>query len=269
MLCGSDTSRARFAHGRSGTYDKTSNTGGSDGGTIWRAAEAADPENKGLDKARKWLKAMHARHSWTTLADLAILSAYVAIEASGGPHIPFSYGRRDFSDAEAQAKHGPSGCPFGDGKINPNGSRLPAADLGPAKGCPHHAPAAEREKPTIDAVRGTFRRLGFDDKAAVNLIILGHQYGRCHPENSGASPRPAAVADADVDVAMLCRALPWPMDAVRRCGAVLTAPRLANAVAQGTSTRGTPLARLNGTCTARAASGTSPSTQVAAQWLKP
>lgn len=128
---------------------------------------------------------MHARHSWTTLADLAILSAYVAIEASGGPHIPFSYGRRDFSDAEAQAKHGPSGCPFGDGKINPNGSRLPAADLGPAKGCPHHAPAAEREKPTIDAVRGTFRRLGFDDKAAVNLIILGHQYGRCHPENSG------------------------------------------------------------------------------------
>ena len=27
--------------------------------------------------------------------------------------------------------------------------------------------------------------MGFDDRATVNLIILGHQYGRCHPEASG------------------------------------------------------------------------------------
>ncbi len=175
----------RFAWHSSGTYDAASGSGGSDGGTIWRAAEAADPENAGFEKARAWLKKLHARHSWVSLADLGILAAYVAIEASGGPHIPFAYGRRDFSDEQAFARHGPSGCPFGDGKINPNGSRLPAADLGPVPSCPRDAPPAVREKPTIDAVRATFRRMGFDDRATVNLIILGHQYGRCHADVSG------------------------------------------------------------------------------------
>ena len=174
----------RFAWHSSGTYDEETNTGGSDGGTIWREVEAADPENAGLDKARAWLRRLHARHCWMTMADLAILAAYVAIEASGGPHIPFAYGRQDFTDEQAVRRHGPSGCPFGDGKYNPNGSRLPSADLGPAQ-CPHGASPAQREKPTIDAIRGTFSRLGFDDKATVNLIILGHQYGRCHPEVSG------------------------------------------------------------------------------------
>ena len=38
----------------------------------------------------------------------------------------------------------------------------------------------EREAPTIRAMRGLFDRLGFDDKETVALIILGHQYGRCH-----------------------------------------------------------------------------------------
>ena len=45
------------------------------------------------------------------------------------------------------------------------------------RGCPAHV----REKPTIDATRGVFSRLGFDDKETACLIILGHQYGRCLP----------------------------------------------------------------------------------------
>jgi len=44
---------------------------------------------------------------------------------------------------------------------------------------------AQKEKPTIDSMRGTFTRLGFNDKETVCLIILGHQYGRCHAETSG------------------------------------------------------------------------------------
>ena len=32
-----------------------------------------------------------------------------------------------------------------------------------------------KEKPTIDAIRGTFGRMGFMDREAVCLIILGHQ----------------------------------------------------------------------------------------------
>jgi catalase (peroxidase I) len=31
----------------------------------------------------------------------------------------------------------------------------------------------------------TFKRMGFDDKETVALIVLGHQYGRCHSEVSG------------------------------------------------------------------------------------
>jgi hypothetical protein len=41
------------------------------------------------------------------------------------------------------------------------------------------------EQATIDAVRGTFSRLGFGDKETVCLVVLGHQYGRCHLDVSG------------------------------------------------------------------------------------
>jgi catalase-peroxidase len=104
----------------------------------------------------------------------------------GGPAIRFATGRVDFPLDAARARHGPSGCPFGDGaQGNPHGSRLPAADLGPAQGCPAKASAAEREAPTINHIRATFDRLGMNDRETVALIILGHQFGRCHLETSG------------------------------------------------------------------------------------
>ena len=34
-------------------------------------------------------------------------------------------------------------------------------------------------------VRGTFERMGLTDKETVALIVLGHQYGRCHLDVSG------------------------------------------------------------------------------------
>ena len=177
----------RFTWHACGTYDRETNTGGSDGGTIWLPAESNDAENKGFDKARKLLKQLHTQHSHLSLADVTVLAGCVAIEATGGPHIPFATGRRDFDHAAAVAKHGGEygGCPFGDGKWNPSGSRLPAADLGPAPNCSADAPATEREAPTINAVRGTFARLGFSDRETVCLVVLGHQYGRCHPDVSG------------------------------------------------------------------------------------
>jgi cytochrome c peroxidase len=120
-------------------------------------------------------------------ADIQVLAGYLAIEVMGGPVIPFSYGRVDYTFEQAVSINGADkgGCPFGDGKFNPHGSRLPAADLGPNPSCPNSHNISEREKPTIDAVRGTFRRMGFDDKETVCLIVLGHQFGRCHPEVSG------------------------------------------------------------------------------------
>ena len=109
----------RFAWHACGTYDQASGTGGSDGGTIWHAAEAADAENAGFDKARAVVQRLHAKHGATlSRADLGILAGCVAIEATGGPHIPFASGRRDFTPADALEKNGGAhgGCPYGDGK---------------------------------------------------------------------------------------------------------------------------------------------------------
>lgn len=147
--------------------------------------EQADRENAGLDKARGAVMDVHKQHPELSFADIAVLAGYVAFEATGGPVIPFATGREDFSEDQALSTYGPSLCPYGDGVHNPGGSRLPAADLGPVAGCPFHAPAQIREKPTIDAVRGTFHRMGLDDKETVLLITMGHQYGRMHPEVSG------------------------------------------------------------------------------------
>lgn len=175
----------RFAWHLSGTYDKFKKTGGSNGSTMRFKTESSDPENVGLGKAIKVLNPIHEKYPHISLADLWVLAGYVAIEATGGPHIRFATGRKDFTLEEAREIHGASGCPFGDGKHNPCGSRLPSADLGPDPNAKTGDPMYIKEAPTINAVRGTFERLGFNDKETVCLIILGHQYGRAHPELSG------------------------------------------------------------------------------------
>eukprot|EP00941_MAST-03F_sp_MAST-3F-sp1_P000526 g526.t1 len=173
----------------SATYDKEKRNGGSNGGTMRFQAEQADPENKGLVKAIRRLEPIFEKYkNILSIADILVLAGTVAIEATGGPRIRFATGRQDFTLEEAGQIFGvKGGCPFSqkDGAFNPNGSRLPPADLGEAKNCPHLASMETKEKPTIDAIRNTFCRLGFNDKETVCLIILGHQYGRCHPEISG------------------------------------------------------------------------------------
>jgi len=148
-------------------------------------AESNDKENAGLGKVKKLLAPICEKYPWLSTADIWVLAGNTAIEAMGGPPIPFGYGRLDFTEAEAAAKYGESLCPYGDGEFNPGKSRLPAADLGPAPNAPPGCPMHVKEKPTIDATRGVFSRLGFDDRETVALIILGHQFGRCHLETSG------------------------------------------------------------------------------------
>ena len=175
----------RFAWHCCGTFDKATGTGGSNGGTMRMPQEQSDPENAGLGKARDVLEGIHNRYEWLSLADLYVLAGTVAIEASGGPAIPFATGRLDYTADQAEARYGERRCPFGDGAHNPCGSRLPSADLGPDPAAPAGCPMHKKEAPTIAAMRGTFTRLGFDDKEAVCLVLLGHQFGRCHPEASG------------------------------------------------------------------------------------
>lgn len=75
------------------------------------------------------------------------------------------------------------------GKNNPNGSRLPAADLGPAKDAPPQCPMHVKEKATIDAIRGTFERMGFTDRfVKTSTVALTRHFG------SDAFSKPLTVA---------------------------------------------------------------------------
>lgn len=141
----------RLAWHASGTYDKASGTGGSNGGTMRFAPEASHGANAGLDVARRVLEPVKARFPWISYGDLWTLAGAVAIEAMGGPSIPWAPGRVD---------KGPEACP-------PDG-RLPDA----AQGASH--------------IRDIFYRMGFDDREIVALVGA-HTLGRCHPDRSGYS----------------------------------------------------------------------------------
>jgi cytochrome c peroxidase len=142
----------RLAWHASGTYDKATNTGGSNGATMRFPSEANDGANAGLGLARSLLEPIKAKYPWISYADLWTLAGAVAIESMGGPTIPWRPGRVDkTADAE---------CP-------PNG-RLPDA----AQGASH--------------IRDVFGRMGFDDREMVALVGA-HTLGRCHTDRSGYS----------------------------------------------------------------------------------
>ncbi|KAF8057109.1 ccp1 [Scenedesmus sp. PABB004] len=142
----------RLAWHASGTYDKASGTGGSNGATMRFAPESEHGANAGLAVARGLLEPVKAQYPWISYADLWTLAGAVAIEAMGGPAIPWSPGRVDKADGSA--------CP-------PDG-RLPDA----AQGAGH--------------VRDIFGRMGFDDREMVALVGA-HTVGRCHTDRSGYS----------------------------------------------------------------------------------
>ena len=104
----------RLAWHASGTYDKMTHTGGDGKGTIRFREELAHGANAGLDQPVAWLEAVKTANPAISYADLYAFAGAVAIEAMGGPHIPFSGGRVDTMDVSL---------------VTPDG-RLPEADLG-------------------------------------------------------------------------------------------------------------------------------------------
>ncbi|KAK9789615.1 putative Cytochrome c peroxidase mitochondrial [Seiridium cardinale] len=139
----------RLAWHASGTYDKETKTGGSNGATMRFAPESDHGANAGLKHARDFLEPVKEKFPWITYSDLWTLAGVAAIQEMQGPIIPWRPGRAD-GDVAA---------------CTPDG-RLPDA----AKGSGH--------------LRDIFYRMGFNDQEIVALAGA-HALGRCHTDRSG------------------------------------------------------------------------------------
>ena len=140
----------RLAWHASGTFDKNTNKGGSDGSTMRFAPEMSDDANAGLNIMQDLLKPVKEQFPFLSYADIWTRAGAFAVKHAGGPDVPFRYGRSDAADH--------SFCPA-------NGN-LPDA----AQGAQH--------------LRDVFYRMGFDDRGIVALSGA-HTLGRCHKSRSG------------------------------------------------------------------------------------
>ena len=140
----------RYAWHMSGTFDKNTNTGGTDGCTIRFQPESKDGANAGLHIIRDLLEPIKQRHPEISYADLYVLASTMAIEFLGGPAVPVNLGRHDEAD----------------GTKCPENGRLPDASQGAAH------------------LRDVFGRMGFNDQEIVALSG-GHTLGSCHRVRSG------------------------------------------------------------------------------------
>ncbi|EKG21461.1 peroxidase [Macrophomina phaseolina MS6] len=139
----------RLAWHASGTYDKETGTGGSNGATMRFAPEADHGANAGLKAARDFLEPIKQQFPWITYSDLWTLAGVAAIQEMQGPKVPWRPGR---SDRDV------SFC-------TPDG-RLPDA----SKDQNH--------------LRAIFGRMGWNDQEIVALSGA-HALGRCHTDRSG------------------------------------------------------------------------------------
>lgn len=170
----------RLAWHSSGTYDAATNTGGSNGAGMRFATEAADPENAGLEVARAFLEPIKRKFPNISYSDLWILAAYVGLEHTGGPVIPFTPGRTDYPDETywERMSYGrlPAAekylCPFVDGQQLGDSLDATGKVIGWEGLCTH-------------VKNEVFYRMGFNDQEIVALLCGGHVYGRCHPNFSG------------------------------------------------------------------------------------
>ncbi|KAI9637367.1 heme peroxidase [Dioszegia hungarica] len=145
----------RLAWHQSGTYSAIDSNGGSNGAGMRFGTEKMDPANAGLHHAITYLMPIQEANPWITHADLWTLAGVEAIEAMGGPKVPWEAGRTDYETEEAATDHR--------GEIV---NRLPDGSKG------------------ADHIRDIFGRMGFSDKEIVALSGA-HSLGRCHPDRSG------------------------------------------------------------------------------------
>ncbi|KAF8228843.1 heme peroxidase [Tricholoma matsutake] len=139
----------RLAWHSAGTYDKATNTGGSNHATMRFQPESLHDANAGLHIAREFMEKVKREFSWISYGDLWTLGGVAAIQEMAGPKIPWRPGRIDGFEQDA----------------TPDG-RLPDASQG------------------ADHLRNIFYRMGFDDQEIVALSGA-HALGRTHRNQSG------------------------------------------------------------------------------------
>ena len=149
----------RLAWHSAATYDKKSNTGGTEGAGMRYLPESGHPANAGLHKARSYLAPLKVKHQGITYSDLWSFAGTFAVEVLGGPKISWRPGRQDHVEGEGV---------FEEGRI-PDGAGDPNNKV---------------DIPTY--IRGVFARMGFNDQEMVALCG-GHTLGGCAPKNSGFS----------------------------------------------------------------------------------
>ncbi|KAF2759483.1 cytochrome c peroxidase-like protein [Pseudovirgaria hyperparasitica] len=134
----------------SGTYDASTQTGGSNGATMRFAPESDHGANAGLSTARAFLQPIHAHFPWLTHSDLWTLAAVCAIQEMQGPKIPWRPGRADRDVAFCTP----------DGRL----------------------PDARKEQSHLRAI---FGRMGFEHDREIVALSGAHALGRCHVDRSG------------------------------------------------------------------------------------
>ncbi|KAH0541660.1 heme peroxidase [Glutinoglossum americanum] len=139
----------RLAWHASGTYDKGTGTGGSNGATMRFAPESSHAANAGLVAARDFLEPIKQNNPWISYSDLWTLAGVCAVQEMQGPVVPWRPGRQDH-DVSASTP---------DGRL----------------------PDASKEQSHL---RTIFYRMGFDDREIVALSGA-HALGRCHTDRSG------------------------------------------------------------------------------------
>jgi len=146
----------RLAWHDAGTYEISTNSGGPRGCMRFEDnGESKHGANAGLQIARKLLEPLQLKYceednKIMSVADLWALASVIAIEKSGGPIIPFRFGRTDCKDHIESSPEG----------------RLPDGD----KGLPH--------------LLQIFSKLGFNTTEIVALSGA-HTLGKCHVDRSG------------------------------------------------------------------------------------
>ncbi|KAF8931054.1 heme peroxidase [Dissophora ornata] len=140
----------RLAWHASGTYDKSTQDGGSNFATMRFKPEAGHGANAGLGIARERLNRVKDQFPEISYGDLWTLAGVAAIQELGGPIVDWRAGRVD-----------------GEENNSPPDGRLPDAG-----------------RPDGQHSRDIFYKMGFNDQEIVALLGA-HALGRCHPDRSG------------------------------------------------------------------------------------